>query len=416
MKTEEKGITLGQLCNIMFGKWWLLCIVLVVVFVAGMLFINLDYNKQKTVYSSRFEYSLSNLVNGIYNDGTTFDYKVLQSLSVLEEVKASSENFESIDVKKMHEEGGIVVNFVEPLAVESSTQVENPYFTISVNAKYFKNASQASQFVNALALVPIQKNIETINFAAYNANLRAFTLSKIYESQVEYLQNQLALLDGEYDDLIKENGDVVTENGRRISEIKAELDLYFNNNTFDYLYSEITINGYVKDESYLTQLTLEKESLTKQQNLCQEQIDALREERDNLITSAGSLQTLDLESYNSQIVLLTNKKIEIAKQIDEIQTKIDGIGQDVSTFEATLQEYYNKLVEFTNEFCDTASYVVSSDASVRYTTGQIIAANGGMGRLSSTILCLLAGLVLGCCVNMIVDRKKFKEYSTGDKN
>ena len=243
-----------------------------------------------------------------------------------------------------------------------------------------------------------------------------FWLSKIYESQVEYLQNQLALLDGEYDDLIKENGDVVTEDGRRISEIKAELDLYFNNNTFDYLYSEITINGYVKDESYLTQLTLEKESLTKQQNLCQEQIEALREERDNLITSAGSLQTLDLESYNSQIVLLTNKKIEIAKQIDEIQTKIDGIGQDVSTFEATLQEYYNKLVEFTNEFCDTASYVVSSDASVRYTTGQIIAANGGMGRLSSTILCLLAGLVLGCCVNMIVDRKKFKEYSTGDKN
>ena len=223
------------------------------------------------------------------------------------------------------------------------------------------------------------------------------------------------------------------ENIDFIKRLNGKIHIVFGNHdtpTRQRLYTELPnvvecawaiMMTYKKHHFYMSHFptltgNLEKESLTKQQNLCQEQIDALREERDNLITSAGSLQTLDLESYNSQIVLLTNKKVEIAKQIDEIQTKIDGIGQDVSTFEATLQEYYNKLVEFTNEFCDTASYVVSSDASVRYTTGQIIAANGGMGRLSSTILCLLAGLVLGCCVNMIVDRKKFKEYSTGDKN
>lgn len=416
MKAEEKSITLGQLCKIMFGKWWLLCIVVVLVYVGGMLFINLKYNKNKIVYSSSFEYSLDNLKDGKYSDGTKFDYKIMQSLSVLEEVKASSENFKSIDVNKMYKEGGILIEYVEPLLVESSTKVENPYFTIDVNAKYFENANQATQFINALAFIPVQKSIETISVAGYNANLKGFTLSKIYETQVEYLENQLALLDEKYDKLISDYGDVVTEDGRRISEIKAEQDLYFKNNTFNYLYSEITINGYVKDESYLSQLTLEKETLTKQQSFCQAQIDALREERDNLIASSGSLQTLDLESYNSQIVLLTNKQVEITQKINEIQIKIDGIGQDVSGFELTLQEYYNKLVEFTDEFCDTASNVISTDASVHYTTGQVLSASGGMGLFSSTILCLFVGLVLGCVVNMIIDRKKFKEFSTGDKN
>ena len=455
MENQEEGITLGQLFKVVFGrnkqrKILFLCL-LVGITLFGILAIKLVYNTSKDTYTAQFNWTTVGLSDGKYVDGSTFNYKELQTSDVLNEVKDSNDEFSSISVENML--GDFTITYVTEK--DDDDNVTNQYYQISVLKKYFKNKTQAADFIKAVADYPINENIEKLDSINLTSNLTNYSSSVVYDNQVTYLTNQYNLLVSYYDTLTSAYGDVQLSSGSTVSATKALLVAHFTDYTFSKLTLDISNYGYVKNYDYYeSQIVsaLDDELTSYQTNKAK--YDALEDARDKLISQASSssnLQDLQLESYNTEMVSLleANKDLLVEMIVNlrklardtsayaneealeaafsdialifnqnDSDTTNDDVTTDafksiytalesapsVETFESNITTYYYEpLVELTSTLKSVESEVVTNYSKTTFESGAIVVLDEEMSTATAVVASVLVGFVVACVVNFVID-------------
>ena len=86
---DENGISILDLFKVMYGRKLTILIATVLTVIVAVLAVTFGYNKSNSTYVSNFSYNNSEINSGKYVDGSSFDYRALASLEVLNAVKAT---------------------------------------------------------------------------------------------------------------------------------------------------------------------------------------------------------------------------------------------------------------------------------------------------------------------------------------
>lgn len=435
---EEDGITLGQIFKAMFFNKIRFLIVSVATFVVLLLGILVVYNPGKKTYVAKFKYSDINIANGHYSNGKTFN--TLDLIDLMEEVKQTNlEKYSNIDVDNIIAKNGVTIT--EDVTVKKAETTDKTdeqefitsHYTLTCNAKLFPDYKTAKSFITDLISYPVVKSNSLANSIVFDENLKLFESSNIYSSQISYLSSQKDYILSGYNSLINSYGDVSYNNVNLSSRIK-EIQLYFENHKLDLLSSEITKNGYVKDlDSYRNNYETQIYDLTIESEYNKKKLDQLQSQRDALIEKASkdsSLQTLDLSTYNDSIISLTQRNIDIEREIEILNkyldsasaTKTDGsVNENYfdaakrEAFEAKLKAFKSQLETYTAEY--KACYLdCIQDYNIYYNDAAKVVSDGGLSTVMTLAISVLAGFVVACVVNLIADRKILsKEYIEEEK-
>lgn len=437
-QVQEEGITIGQIFKAMFFNKIRFLIVSVATFVVllfGILFI---YNPGKETYVAKFKYSDINIANGHYSNGKTFN--ALDLIDLMKEVKQTNfEKYSDIDVDKIIANNGVTITedvIVKKAETTDKTDTEEfitSQYTLTCNAKLFPDYMTAKSFMTDLISYPVAKSNSLANSIVFDENLKLFESSNIYSTQISYLSSQKDYILEGYNSLIASYGDVAYNNVNLSSKIK-EIELFFENNKLELLGDEITKNGYVKNLSaYQNNLETQRYNLVLESKYNEKKLVELKAQRDALIEKASkdsSLQTLDLSTYNDSIITLTQRNIDIEKEVEILDkylessspTKADGSPNENyyddkkrEVFEAKLKEFKLQLETYTAEY--KACYLdCIQDYNIYYNDAAKVVSDGGLSTAMTLAVSVLAGFVVACVVNLIVDRKILsKEYIEEEK-
>ena len=436
---EEEGITLGQIFKAMFHNKIRLAIIGVATMIVLFLFLTLFYNKNNQTYVAMFKYDDVNIANGHYSNGKKFN--TLELIDLMEEVKKSNpDKYEKVDVDKIVGSNGVTiteditvkkVDSEDPTSTDKAEYISSHY-TLTCYAKYFPDYKTAKSFMVDLINYPVAKSNDLAQNIVYDENIKLYEKSNIYATQISYLNAQKNyILDG-YKALISSYGDIMI-NGVYLSSKVKEINLFFENHQLDLLSDEITNNGYVKDLStYKSNLETQKNNLKIESKYNALKIKELKEQRDLLIqqaTASSSLQTLDLSTYNTALVTLTQRNLDIDKEIEILDKYLNSATEYVdgkknenyydaekrTVFETKLNEFKDELVGFTSDYKDCYLECIK-DYNVYYNDAAKVVRDGKLNPIITLGLPVVAGLVLGCLVNLIVDRKFLsKDYKEEKK-
>ena len=451
MQEEDKGISLAQLLKVMFGinkqRRILLGIITAVLFIILALGLKFVYNGSKEVYTSDFNWTVVGLNSGKYIDGSNFDYLSLQTSDILKEVKESNDDFKSIDINSLVEDGNFSIEFIEEKDKDTK-EVTKSYYEIKALKKYFSSRNQAKEFIDAVTNYPIKKTISLLEKVNYDSNITAYNNSLIFETQVSYLESQYNLLVSNYDSLVSTYGDVSLNTSRTISQVKQDLTTYFANYSFGSLTSEINNYGLVKDYNEYNDIlasNLRSARISYADNLDEQ--NQLIKQRNELLSNAGSAgftENPSTTSYDSRIAEITSVNKSLKAAMRDILRKLSKntlVYADEAALEAAFPEvakiftgtssttgafaeiydtntqtkdatkfaqkmdlkYRDKLISYTNTLKETQKEVVTNYSTVQYTTGGMIELNGGLSNVMIVIASIAVGFVIGLITNLCLD-------------
>lgn len=412
---DENGISILDLFKVMYGRKLTILIATALTVLLAVLAVSLGYNKSNSTYVSNFSYNNSEINSGKYVDGSSFDYRGLASLEVLNAVKDTDGNFSSIDVNKMYEKGDINVEI--NYDKNDLKDNYNVYYRVAIKKKYFKTEALAKQFISALTEYPVNRTKTIAQNLNFNSNLTSFSKTTTYESKIFFLQAQLKLLDDSYESMIEQFGDNIIDD-RKLSTYKNELDLFFEDNSIDSLNSELKSKCYV----YITDDTV-KNLKTKKQNYLLEinnletQIKAIEDQISRLLESVKnsgvSINQLDLNVYNEKLLELNLEVAEKQIELDYIEGEIANAEStdaayvtNKELFENKLNNMYDQMIEFTNTFKNNYNKSISNNVYVYYTNTAIVKEEQGFSVLVTVIISIFGGLVIAGVANLIIDHKK----------
>lgn len=437
-QVQEEGITLGQIFKAMFFNKIRFLIVSVATFAVLLLGILVIYNPGKETYVAKFKYSDIDIANGHYSNGKTFN--ALDLIDLMGEVKQTNlEKYSNIDVDQIIAKNGVTITedvIVKKAETTDKTDTEEfitSQYTLTYNAKLFPDYKTAKSFMTDLIRYPVAKSNSLANSIVFDENLKLYDVAKIYANQIDYLNAQKNYLIDGYKALIDSYGDVSYNNAKLSSKVN-EISLYFENNKLDLLSDEITKNGYVKDLStYKSNLETQKYNLTLESVYNGKKLDELKTQRDDLIAKASkdsSIQTLDLSTYNDSIISLTQRNIDIAKEVEILDkyldsssaTKADGsVNENYysdakrAVFESKLNQFRVQLENYTNDYKECYLECIQ-DYNIYYNDAAKVVSDGGFSTAMTLVISVLAGFVVACVVNLIADRKILsKEYIEEEK-
>lgn len=416
---------MGEIFKVIFRKKWLFLAIALAITVAGTLIINFGVNKSQIVYESEFDLSYPGIENGVYPDGTPFDYRDIVSLPRLTAVKASDAKYEKVDVSAMAEKNDITLT--RNTRTENSVEVATGTYTVSVKGKYFENMSIATDFITDLTSYPVQYAVSSTNNFDYTFNLTSFSSALSYADKLNYLSAQESLLTSGYGNLISSYGEMFSAtddkgSSRLLRDYLSEISLYFNNNRIDVLYTELETNGYISDDSYLGTVRLEITELTREKEDNENIIANLKTELAELVAIYGnnaSSIVSTYESFNSRIAALTERNVVIDRELKILRTYLGeetptAGGGDLEAFHAKLDALHAKLTEFTATYSAVTRSVYNAVSRVNYTNVSIVTSTGSISLMISIIGSLVVGFILACIVNLIIDMPGYLRKKKAD--
>ena len=420
MNKEEEGISLLELLKVMLGRKLVLLITTVLTAIIGTILILFVYNKQTQNYSATFSYSDSILMSGNYVDGSSFNYKSLITENNLKEIKNSSSAFKSINIDKLIDNDGISIS-VNNTDTTNELLNEKTY-TIFLRGKFFKSTSQAKKFVNAVAETATNTNAQIVSNLTSDSNLTSYANSNKFEIKVQYLIEQLDMLDEKYETMIENYGDLVLSSGKTVSAIQNELDTYFKNHKLSSLDTEIRSNIYVynyAENEAEYELLLEDYEYKYETN--EKTISAFEAKINAIVSASSGVQLADLSEYTKVVQECTIENIEYAEEISFIKNvlgkysttdpeyKEKATEEENVAFLAKINTYYDKLEEFTDVYSATLSEVILKSNDTYFANASIIMINGGMSTFVAIVLSVIFGFVLACAINLCLDYKKLSQ-------
>ncbi len=417
---EEDEISIADFFRAFWRKKTLALILTLAIALTGTIGIYFGYNRVKSTYSCDFSYDIyqfdnytedkKDYINSIFPDGTIFRYADLISYERLSQVKESSEEFSSVDIDELYESDDISVSFDD----------EEGIYTIEAKAKYFKDESVAKNFISALASYPVEKVSSIMGSIAYDDNLTAYSQVNIYEDQLDYLSAQQKLLSEGFASLVDSFSEAYVVGGKSLNSYRKELEVFFVQNSLSVLYTELHTYGYVKDlQSAKRKYEAQIAEYEREKRYNALAIQSLKEELAELVADSYLGSTMyDSESFNVRIAALTERNIEIDKQLEILNGYLDD-GEEKSVgaeaFEEKLDEIYLFLQETTDEYTAIVREIYGRNSTVDYESNSVISSNK-TGIVVAAAISIAVGFVVAFIVNQflclpaVTEERREKEF------
>ena len=453
VEEEKEGISIGDI----FKKIWHAKITLgvsfVIILVLGVFGIHYLYTKPNQIYTGSVTYQFKGSTEGLYPNGTTFDYRTMIEPEQLETIKNSKEEYANIDIDKMLENNAISVSLLTGQATNENGEtvtVDLPnYVSIQCSASYFDNETQAKNFLKDVLDAPNNLANSLYDAIDFESNLTLANVSLTYEDQIDYLILQRDLVIENYEELSSVFGrNAYTDQNRTstIAQTLTSIKSFFTTNNLSSLQTLATNEQYVKSaqEGEITKLTNELNRLVAEYNSNLNQINNLQTEWDK-ITNSGSTIISSPNDFLTAIYELTTAN---SKLYDRIETLSQKLGYTLSTssgklvlnknegeqtykkatpeFKTQLNTITTNLTTYTEQLQLTTEYLYTNYAKPIYTLTSVVEISGGLniflnGAISFVVAAILACVIAGIKGNIDIKKEEknkqdvLKEEATENK-
>lgn len=381
-------------------KFTFIAMILIITTLGVLIFGHMN-NKNNLKYSSTFTIQTLLTKNEMTPNGSVLVYTDLIAEENLQKAKELS-NLEHLDVEQMRNNGDIsIVEFVDLETVKRD-------WTVTVNAKYFKNRQEAMTFINNLLHVPyysVSKDLSSD--VALSDFKKEFKNALSYESKIAILSKQQSFLLNQYDSLIKQFSDQVYLNNKTLSQHKNDISFYFTNNDLSLLQKELQVMGYAPESqelvnNYQTQKDDLEAKLAVKQATYDELLLRLPNINSNPEMTANLISLIsDIENYKAQIANI-DKKIEFAKN----QGISDTQRQASDNFEAKLDDIREALESFTTTYIDNKMVLSKSLLKPSFASSSIVTVTGSRSYLTVGIVSFVASILISLVVVCLYDLTK----------
>lgn len=378
------------------------------------IFLFFVYNYAKTSYTAEFDYVIPSLIettteegvvtNVSYLDGTPFNINGVVTLSNLQRVKESNEDFKNIDVEKIYKESEISASKLEDM--------EYPY-TISIKKKYFESEEQARDFFAELIRYPLIVSQDLVNSTNNNAYLTQARKSDIsLDEVINNLIYQADYIISTYDALIEESPDVYVQyNGLvKFNELKNLASSRIDSLGLTLLLSEVESNHYVRN---LSDPNVQAELNTKYSNL-----KAEAEKLDSIVTNyknmMSNISVINEEQF-TEFIKAVDRKAIVDYQVHVYEGYCGPDAKESDEVEVKLKKAIDELQSITNILTLAQKGVYSSSAStVYYSTNKVVTPTSNINVFIAIIIGIVVGVIVAGVVNCILDVSNYKTAKYGN--
>lgn len=428
VEEEKEGISIGDIFKRIWHAKITLGVTFAAVLVLGVVGIHYLYTKPNQVYSGSVTYQFRGASEGLYPNGTTFDYRSLIESSTLQTVKDSNSDYANIDIQSMIDKNAIKVeqtirNVYNDAGEEVPTVLPN-YITLTCSASYFDSEAQAKSFLQDILEAPNTLANSLYDAIVYNQNLELASTALTYEDQYNYLINQRDLIYSNYSELISTFGESAFISADSTTTISQELTIirqFFTQYNLTNLQSEARLNGYVKSNqpTEIDKLKNELNRLVHEYNLNQTKIDNLQTQWKEMLANAGSVIISSPNDFITSIHNLTATNTDLYDSIETIANKLGaqlsggkGVKLEVTysnepsstyseapqTYVETLATITNQLTSYTDQLKDTTTYLYTTYAEPIYTLPSVFELSGGLNIILNGAISFVAAVILACLV------------------
>ena len=428
VEEEKEGISIGDIFKRIWHAKITLGVTFAAVLVLGVVGIHYLYTKPNQVYSGSVTYQFRGASEGLYPNGTTFDYRSIIESSTLQTVKKSNSEYANIDIQTMIDKNAIkveqAISNVYNDAGEAVPTVLPNYITLTCSASYFDSEAQAKSFLQDVLETPNTLADSLYDAIVYNQNLELASTALTYEDQYDYLIKQRDLIYSNYSELISTFGESAFISDNSTTTVSQELTIikqFFTQNNLENLKNVARLNGYVKSNqpTEIDKLKNELDRLVHEYNLNQTKIDNLQTQWKEMLANAGGVIISSPNDFFTTIIDLTNTNTELYESIETIANKLgaqlsggNGVTLEVtysnkpsSAYPPTPQPYVDTLVAitkqldtYTNQLKTTTTHLYKTYAEPIYTLPSVFELSGGLNIILNGAISFVAAVILACLV------------------
>lgn len=348
----EDTIDLADLFRTYVKKWQLPFVLSAVFAVLVFVFLSFFYNKGQRNMTANFVFEFPGIENGFYPDGTTFKYTDITSAeNITGAVELIREQYPSLSAEQLIKNGAVSVkeNFNEN---KDKEKIFNGIYTVTIHNSAFSGDGQAKAFANAL-LENIKRKISMqANQVYYHTYLDSYASADTFEDKLAFLRAQQNYLNNQYSEWMESYGEQYAVSGKTLARYKEDVSLAMSATTYNALNYELKKRQYVylkgDDQELVCKLQIELLNDEYEDNT--KKIDslatALAKLREGEVVQPSDITGASNETYYyEKIAELTERQIDIEREITNLNTKIENINMtvEVSAYLAKLDAVADKL-------------------------------------------------------------------------
>lgn len=425
MEEEEKGITIGEIFKVIFGRVWWVIGVTAAILIAFVCVMEFWYNRNQREYIVRYEVRLPS--GETYPDGealTAQDSIALANLNMIKSEGYLPESdrtgkFKDIDVE------GMVANDDITFSLNIDENPDGTYTyhnNITIKSKYFKDEDTAVAFIKAVAGYPVYHALEIVRNLGYTYNLTRYEAFDTYQERFDALVAQRNYILDSYQTLINLYGSSYKPAG-----MSSTLGDYDNEliNIFDEEEQESIRNSYQHGHLVFVDMeepTAKLESLDRQIEITQNKITSnesiitmLEAKRDEAL-SAASVAIKEVASFNERIAALTQENGELELTKGDLQSRRKAITDYQSGINKAEKERIDTAMGDARDSLEQCAQTLKQVNIATYgEKAQVVFVNnkieveGGMNIILAAVIGLVLGFVLVSVVILIIDLPKYKK-------
>lgn len=429
---EEYGITLGEICRIIFRRvWWVIGVTAAFLLITVLL-VQFWYNPNNRQYTVSYNIRFPDSSSGLYPDGTPLRVTDSVLLGSLTEIKSgtysegeeNAPDFSDIDIEDMVENDAISLTAVTTEASDSGEAGWSGY-RLTVSHKYFKDSAQAVAFIKKIAEYPIDKAQYIVENALYNYNLTQYDVGTTYEAKIAALINQKNYVMSIYDFIKNNYGETYRPLGasdKTITDYINEASTIFDSRIQSAYYNTVTANYYVWDtETYKLTANASIEA-TRIEIANNEAIVSALEEKIAELDKNGTAFD-QIEAYHEKIASYVERNTQLETSIkttEETLAKIEiyendpQAVEDKAEFDAQLDSTRAQLATLTETAKSLRIATYQNESMVLY-VNNTIETEGGINILVAAVVGAVLGFIIVSVVILIKDMPEYKRRKYGDK-
>lgn len=429
---EEYGITLGEICRIIFRRvWWVIGVTAAFLLITVLL-VQFWYNPNNRQYTLSYNIRFPDSSSGLYPDGTPLRVTDSVLLGSLTEIKSgtysegeeNAPDFSDIDIEDMVENDAISLTAVTTEASDSGEAGWSGY-RLTVSYKYFKDSAQAVAFIKKIAEYPIDKAQYIVENALYNYNLTQYDVGTTYEAKIAALINQKNYVMSIYDFIKNNYGETYRPLGasdKTITDYINEASTIFDSRIQSAYYNTVTANYYVWDtETYKLTANASIEA-TRIEIANNEAIVSALEEKIAELDKNGTAFD-QIEAYHEKIASYVERNTQLETSIkttEETLAKIEiyesdpQAVEDKAEFDAQLDSTRAQLATLTETAKSLRIATYQNESMVLY-VNNTIETEGGINILVAAVVGAVLGFIIVSVVILIKDMPEYKRRKYGDK-
>lgn len=429
---EEYGITLGEICRIIFRRvWWVIGVTAAFLLITVLL-VQFWYNPNNRQYTVSYNIRFPDSSSGLYPDGTPLRVTDSVLLGSLTEIKSgtysegeeNAPDFSDIDIEDMVENDAISLTAVTTEASDSGEAGWSGY-RLTVSYKYFKDSAQAVAFIKKIAEYPIDKAQYIVENALYNYNLTQYDVGTTYEAKIAALINQKNYVMSVYDFIKNNYGETYRPLGasdKTITDYINEASTIFDSRIQSAYYNTVTANYYVWDtETYKLTANASIEA-TRIEIANNEAIVSALEEKIAELDKNGTAFD-QIEAYHEKIASYVERNTQLETSIkttEETLAKIEiyendpQAVEDKAEFDAQLDSTRAQLATLTETAKSLRIATYQNESMVLY-VNNTIESEGGINILVAAVVGAVLGFIIVSVVILIKDMPEYKRRKYSDK-